>query len=797
MNMNNLIFDFPDYRIEFSPGCAGFPSSLKLKQRHEKEQELLRSQGSWLTIQAADGTDIVPVLPDDYKPKTTQSDGTVLIDFWNIPLTARGKILSDWFLNLSYELNEDGVGFIHLFFSAMTLPLPDLKTFRLRIPLNFQAEKVTYGYWRRPESINSSSIQAVDSFVRNQTEKKNLRFSHEIIPLIGFDYGISPETISCHFEWMAEGQNSIGADPKNVSSTLIWEQGEPTLIFDFIETNISSNERPYQWRNQMGFVLGQTPKVRRHPPLRVYHYLDLFRRYPTDNQIQKMAAEGADVLILHEGWRADLQNGGVPYTPSEFMRVVDCCHRYGIRVAPYIRGNESSVRENQASWFNFILQKDFDGLYSDYGGPAGYYSQDETYPGGRFAYKEHYKTMKALKNQTIGKDGIFYLHTGPFFSGSTLPSLVDGYTSGEGEKGIMLSSRRAHAYFSESALGPGSLWTAAFPEYKTGKILPYMANIGQTPHVTLGVQLRSSSLAHPSEPDCVTFARPLWKLYGLMQGERDLQFSNDQCDEEIRCDSIQTGGALYRLQDGTTLLILSNFRDKSARCTVNVPWLKTATGQACYRLSTGESGTSCIREQDTDARSFSMELPPYGIGGFLICPENEKWRKRVAKYLRPYPQPDQTAQSYWNSVEQMRRLRFEPEISEKQYLRVHISTLALGWEDAVWWDLFDSVYELYITPDNGVRTFLGYIGNNGFMTEPPSAEEKLWPGKQTPWIPLHKLLPKGRTLVELRARHLGEDFYSFAEADCAPEPDRQVRQMIYMSELDSDRARMTFYVCLS
>ena len=89
MNMNNLIFDFPDYRIEFSPGCAGFPSSLKLKQRHEKEQELLRSQGSWLTIQAADGTDIVPVLPDDYKPKTTQSDGTVLIDFWNIPLTAR------------------------------------------------------------------------------------------------------------------------------------------------------------------------------------------------------------------------------------------------------------------------------------------------------------------------------------------------------------------------------------------------------------------------------------------------------------------------------------------------------------------------------------------------------------------------------------------------------------------------------------------------------------------------------------------------------------------------------------
>ena len=127
----------------------------------------------------------------------------------------------------------------------------------------------------------------------------------------------------------------------------------------------------------------------------------------------------------------------------------------------------------------------------------------------------------------------------------------------------------------------------------------------------------------------------------------------------------------------------------------------------------------------------------------------------------------------------------------------HISTLALGWEDAVWWDLFDSVYELYITPDNGVRTFLGYIGNNGFMTEPPSAEEKLWPGKQTPWIPLHKLLPKGRTLVELRARHLGEDFYSFAEADCAPEPDRQVRQMIYMSELDSDRARMTFYVCLS
>ncbi len=798
--MSNLV-EFRDYKVTFSKETGGFPEKISLKLRGNETQDVVVSKLPWLGITLGSGVKAYPCLPEGYEPKRQDLEDRVLLDYWNIPWrTETGEELEQWFLNLSYDFCADGVGFVRMFFTTVTLSLPDICGFKLTAPMNFRRlDDVTYGYWQRPADVTSSTIQAINSFVRNATEKVDKVFERTIVPLIGFDYGRLGKP-SRHIEWMLEGQNSLSADHFNTRTALTWQDGSPVVEWEFADKLVSSQERPYQWRNQLGFVLGQTPKVRQKAPLRMYHHLDLYDRFPTEKQIEKMADEGANALILHEGWRTDMQNGGVPYNPDAFAQVVEVCHRRDIRIMPYIRGNEPSVREDLANWFNTILKKDYDGLYADYGGPVHYFYKDENYPGGRFAFKEHYLKMKELKEQTIGKDGLFVLHTGPFFSGSVLGSIIDGYTAGEGEKGIMLSSRRENAYFSESTMGPGALWTAAFPDYKTKKILPYMANLGQYPHVSLGVQIKSSSLAHPSEPGNVTFARPLWKLYGLMDKERNVQFSNDICyPGAIECDSDQTGAAVFGMEDGAQLIVISNFRDTEARYMVSVDFKALGidtTGKNCSRMLVGLEGCDIIPCELKD--EFKATLPAYGITGYLIYEQNEKWEKRINEFLKPYPQPEAEEKAYLESVEAMKKSRFEATPSRELYLKVRVPTIALNWEDDVWWDLYNSSYELYVTPEGGAKTLLGFVGKNGFTKVRPEGATILWPGKETPLIPLAEILPRGKSLVELRVNHLGEDFYSFIEATLYEDREGRMnpREIVYMSELDADRARLTFAVDL-
>lgn len=792
MRMTQISFE--NYRVEFAPCCGGFPSAMVLLLRGGEEQAILHTDRPWLRLTLGDGQTAVPVLPDDGAVHLRQSDDHVLLDFWNLPLRREsGELLPNWYLNLSYELNADGVGFLRLSFAALDLDLPDLTSLRLQIPMDLGGGEITYGYWHRLDSVDGTTIQMVGAYARDLTEKKPLDFGRTIVPLVGFDFSTQPGKVSRHIEWTMEGQNALGVDPYNTRSRLEWAGGNPVLTYEFADTPVSCGERPYQWRNQLGFVLGQTPKVRDKAPFRMYHWLDLYDRFPTDAQIRKMADEGADVLVIHEGWRTDLQGGGVPIQPERFAHLVELCHRLGIRILPYVRGNELSIREDQAEWFHFILRKNYDGLYADYGGAVDYLYQDDHYPGGRIGFKEYYRVLKNLREKTLGPDGLLLLHTGPFFCGAALCSIVDGYTSGEGEKGVMLASRREHAYFSESAIGPAALWTAAFPDYKTEKMLPYMANIGQMPHVSLGEQLKTSSLAHPQEPGCVTYARPLWKLYGLMKDERNLKFSNDQCDGRLLCDSDRTGAALFEMEDGAKLLILSNFREKPALCTVTTPLFQRQEGQECLRLRADADGTAST----SHGGGLSLSLPAYGIGGWLLCPPDEKWQARLREFLRPYPPQDDADRAYLQGVEAMRIARFQPQPAKTQYLRVSIPTLSLGWEDAVWWDLYNSVYEFYVTPENGQRRLLGYIGRDGFTDEKPEGASLLWPGQETPWIALHELLPPGKSQVELRANHLGEDFYSFIQAQCAEEPCKPQRELRYLSELDPDRARLTFTVLLT
>ncbi len=782
---------FEGYELCFSPSGGGFPTRMIQPLRSGEREAVVETDAPWLTVTLAGGERLLPALPPDFRPQRLEEDGRVLLDFWNVPFCGgEGEPRPGYRLNLSWELNGDGVGFARLGFLADSLPLPEVKAFTLRIPMAFGEDAdVCYGWWQRPESAEGALIQAIGSFVRGVSERKDVDFGDSLVPLVAFDFG-EKDRLCRHIEWMLEGQNSLGGDPRNTGSRLEWGPRGPVLVYELSVRPTASKKRPLQWRNQLGFVIGQTPRKKR-PPLRLYHHIDLYDRYPTPAQIDKMAAEGADALVLHEGWRTDLQNGGAPYDEERFGQVLEACRGHGIRLLPYVRGNEPSIREEAARWFGHRLRRDFDGLYMDYGGPVHYLSHEEDCPGGRFGFREHYNVMRRLRRETLGENGLLISHTGPFFCGTSLCSLADGYTSGEGEKGVMLSSRREHSYYSAASLTAGALWTAAFPEYKTARMLPYMASVGQYPHVTLGEQIKSSSLAHPGEPGCVTFMRPLWRLYGLLKGERGVEFANDLCDDSFRCDSGETGAALFTASDGARLLLISNFRDREADCSACLPDFPGAN-PCLWRLTANEG--SCSAEPWVGG--LSLRLPAYGIGGYLACPDTSLWRERLEAFAAPYPAEDGADRAYFEGVEEMRRLRFEPERAEKLYLRIGIELCPIGWEDEIWWDLFDCAYELYAIPEGGERQRLGWLGSRGLTSERPEGEGLVWPGDHSPWLPLHELLGPGRTRLELRAVHGGESFYSFIEAELSEDGVGPERTLLYKSELDPDRSRLSFDILL-
>ena len=71
---------------------------------------------------------------------------------------------------------------------------------------------------------------------------------------------------------------------------------------------------------------------------------------------------------------------------------------------------------------------------------------------------------------------------------------------------------------------------------------------------------------------------------------------------------------------------------------------------------------------------------------------------------------------------------------------------------------------------------------DGFVTEPPAQSRYILPGLTTPWISLHEILPPGRQLVEIKSKHLGEDFYSFVEGQITAEAhnaEGQLERFIY------------------
>ena len=774
---------------------------------------VLRPGTTWLSCRLSDGRRAVPYISERTIVEPVRHPGRLWINMdllnWR---DEAGNDIPDFRTDLRFELWDDGTAFVSFYFMGESCDVPDIDSFTFEVRPDVSGfEHVKWGVVRRCATTNAADILPVraERFLDPGEERRD---DGSLMASVSFNC-FTPNRTARYMEFFVEGHSTLSGLIDGCSSSMTWEDGQPVARWDFQKPAYRHHaERPWQLRNQIGWLVTPPPTKRALPPLRMYHYFSNQHRYPSPDCVRKMAAAGADVVTFHENWRSDTINGGTPYNPLELRALVAAAHEAGMRVALYVRGNEQAEVEEKTDWFPRFLKRDHDGLYMDSGGADSCHTPKHIdYVGGRIHFRGWYLAARE-RRERVGKYGLVFSHSGTTFSaiGAT-DGLLTGQVTGEGERGLMIKSREHHAYFSCSRILPGTMWTAAFPEYGTSAMVPYLASTGQYPHVALGAQFETSSLKHPDEPGTSDrHLRPLWRLWGLFSGERDIGVGTwDNGFAGVATDSDRTGFYAMRAGDGALLVIVTNFEPgrRTARIALDYAALALPESLKAYRLTPDLASPGVAAEVSKDG-AFDFDLDGHGVAGLLFAPADDKWAARLAAFAKPYPEPDAFDKAWLDMIARQKALRDNPPAWKKVWMRVSVPNLSTPYEESLWWDLFAvhvALCEKDAGADAGYRE-IGWIAPDSakLLSERPALDPKvppvfgcndagiIWPGHPTPWIPLHETLGPG--LHELATRSviatLGISFYSWIEITLSPEPAPKAEgayTLIFLNDLEPDR----------
>lgn len=402
---------------------------------------------------------------------------------------------------------------------------------------------------------------------------------------------------------------------------------------------------PVEYGNALALGLGAAISGRPRSNVigqRVFHWvnwLDLERWYPTREQMDKMAAANATMLILHMEWMKQRGSNGKPHAEysvsrnhEEILRTLEYAHEKGLRVGLYMRGVEPYALE--AGFFGKYCRRDWDGLYVDWHGPTAtswhesrygpeahladaHFSADGTHVPAR-AYFEFTRKLRDL----VGPGGFLIGHQGSFNSGILANLCFDAYLPGEtGSDRLMFSDLAEAGYEGMSGGSVCMPWTLDLPAYRNAEGAAKMAAWGAYPHLVMGMRdEHTKGLTFPLEADAPEYAfiLPYWRLLTRIDLEKAKVFNlPGQNQAVLKASNPAIQGVVYR-SENRFLVIVANLGNAtaSAELTLDEQLLGMSGEHQVTRIEPG-SGAEYV-EGVFQGRLVTGNLSPWGLAGFHL-----------------------------------------------------------------------------------------------------------------------------------------------------------------------------------
>ena len=232
--------------------------------------------------------------------------------------------------------------------------------------------------------------------------------------------------------------------------------------------------RGFSYVNRFSMALGRSATGKPRSNLlgqRVYHWINYLDReatnewYPSNRQIDQMAANGATMLILHQDWMRHSGSNGKPHADyavvrhaESMRRAIDHAHDKNLRVGLYRRGIERY--HLPCDVFRQYCRRDVDGLYVDWHGPHAVAFHEKTWPEDRAVGDRHFSADGSVLpahgyflftrklRDVVGPGGFLIGHMGIGNAGIMPNLLFDAYLPGEAGSDHAMFSDRDDAAFS-------------------------------------------------------------------------------------------------------------------------------------------------------------------------------------------------------------------------------------------------------------------------------------------------------------------------------------------------------------
>ena len=531
-----------------------------------------------------------------------------------VPRTSDGRP-SPWKIDLGYEIHPEGAVFIDL-----DCRLEKGEFALSRADLSFTVDEAI----RKAPQFRDQNVSIKTGGFRSaraafgMSEDPTKSFTNEI------------EVIVEHKQAMA-GQ--VAREQKDGRVT--WSLGGGAEL-----------KAPYRYRNRfalgLGAAVGGKPKSN-VVAQRVYHWvnwLDTTDWYPTDEQIDRMVANHATMLILHHEYLLQRGTNGYPHADygvarnhREMVRTIDTAHKKGLRVGLYMRGVEMYALKT--GFFQKYCKRDWDGIYADWHGPSAVSWHDNRYSpepklgdthfsekGTHVPARAYFLFTRKLR-EMVGPKGFLIGHQGSFNAGVFSNLCFDAYLPGETGSDRKIFSNLDEATY-KGMLGGGVCmpWMLDLPLYRNAEGAAKLAAWGFYPHIVLGIKSRhTKKLVFSLDPDDAQYdyMEPYWRVLASIDAEKATVYNlSSQNVAAMRSSEPGVQGVVYKAGEGTVLAIVANLGAKTVGATLTldtnvlgmageyeVRRIDAATGQAHpHGRSTGVVATS--------------QLPQWGIEGLLF-----------------------------------------------------------------------------------------------------------------------------------------------------------------------------------